>query len=399
MTGGVVNKFLFAGVLISVVGCSNTQLPNSASSESATSKFNQYSVSPSLGNNYGEIYYLIKDGDTWKVTQTRSLKDSSVEKLAINSNTHEIFLLANAPSLNEVSVAEKQRGPGSGNRWECFDGLGSNGYRADNQYSICSSNFAKGATGVGEAALGGLNLLFGTVKRMKAVDQEQILEVAKTSGLIELAEKKKQDAIAAAEKRQQDVLALSKKNEQERLDADKKAEEGDATAKYQRGLYYLGANSYNSEAEKWFVKAASSGSPDALYKLGQFQFNNYHNESEAERYWKKGALSGNVASQEALNRLTDERNRQAEIKREGQRQAKENADRVAKETQRIASFRKSIREGVESNCGPVIEVKANLVKISYAVANYGNEHWIKRDQVFPSEYGCRFYNGQYQSPQ
>ena len=64
----------------------------------------------------------------------------------------------------------------------------------------------------------------------------------------------------------------------------------------------------------------------------------------------------------------------------------------------FAAFRKTLNEGAETNCGPAIEVKAKLVKVAFAVANYGNEHWIRRDEIFPSGYSCRFVNGQYQPP-
>lgn len=89
----------------------------------------------------------------------------------------------------------------------------------------------------------------------------------------------------------------------------------------------------------------------------------------------------------------------AERKREEAKLAKEESIRKAAERQQLASFRKVLKEGDETNCGPVIQIKSKLVQISFAVSNYGNEHWIRRDMIFPSGYGCRFINGQYQSPQ
>ena len=65
----------------------------------------------------------------------------------------------------------------------------------------------------------------------------------------------------------------------------------------------------------------------------------------------------------------------------------------------LNSFRNSLAAGSETNCGPVIEVKGDLLKISHAVAEYGNEHWIRRYQLFPPSYGCRFHRGEYQPPQ
>lgn len=63
---------------------------------------------------------------------------------------------------------------------------------------------------------------------------------------------------------------------------------------------------------------------------------------------------------------------------------------------KIVVFRKSLKEGDDTNCGPIIEVKGKLIKVAFAVANYGNEHWIKRDQILSPDYVCRFVNGQYQ---
>lgn len=80
--------------------------------------------------------------------------------------------------------------------------------------------------------------------------------------------------------------------------------------------------------------------------------------------------------------------------------ARKKSEEVKKATEhrQLSSFRKSLRDGDETNCGPIIEVKGKLVKISFPVANYGNEHWIHRDEILPAGYGCHFVNGQYQSP-
>jgi hypothetical protein len=68
-----------------------------------------------------------------------------------------------------------------------------------------------------------------------------------------------------------------------------------------------------------------------------------------------------------------------------------------KEKKQLDLFRKSLRQDDETNCGPVIEIRGRLVKIAYPVENYGNEHWVRRDEILPPGYACRFVNGQYQS--
>lgn len=59
----------------------------------------------------------------------------------------------------------------------------------------------------------------------------------------------------------------------------------------------------------------------------------------------------------------------------------------------FAAFRKSLREGDDTNCGSVIEIKGKLIKVAFAVANYGNEHWVKREVILPPNYYCHYLNG------
>jgi len=75
----------------------------------------------------------------------------------------------------------------------------------------------------------------------------------------------------------------------------------------------------------------------------------------------------------------------------------EEAKQRKEQQELITNWRKRLTEGEETNCGPVVEVKGKLVKVAFAVANYGNEHWIRRDQILPTSYDCRFINGQYQA--
>lgn len=113
--------------------------------------------------------------------------------------------------------------------------------------------------------------------------------------------------------------------------------------------------------------------------------------------WKGGFIDPQgqwVISPEALSKSMEEYVALAE-----QKEAEQRAQDRAKKQKEITAFRKTLNEGAESNCGPIIEVKNKLVKVAFAVANYGNEHWIRRDEIYPSGYGCRFVNGQYQPPQ
>jgi hypothetical protein len=161
------------------------------------SKFH-YSVSPAIGvKEQTKNYYLIRSGETWSVSRSGDLSQDTVERVAVSLSTGVIYLDTKGPS--RVSVGERERGPGRDNKWECFQGviLNGSGFRTASDYSICSSNLAKNVTTPGEAAIGSLNLLFGSVRRFMAVDQEQILAIAETSGLIDMIEQDRQAATGA----------------------------------------------------------------------------------------------------------------------------------------------------------------------------------------------------------
>lgn len=81
----------------------------------------------------------------------------------------------------------------------------------------------------------------------------------------------------------------------------------------------------------------------------------------------------------ALKKERDDRSSQAKIVQE----------RIAK----VDQFRRSLKLGSETNCGPVVEIKDSLIKVYFPVSNYGNEHWLRREALFPNSYGCRFLNG------
>ena len=69
-----------------------------------------------------------------------------------------------------------------------------------------------------------------------------------------------------------------------------------------------------------------------------------------------------------------------------------------KEEHQLSLFRKYVKEGSDTNCGAVIKAKPAMVNVNFPVKDYGNERWIKRSQIFPQDYECRFINGIYQIP-
>lgn len=67
-------------------------------------------------------------------------------------------------------------------------------------------------------------------------------------------------------------------------------------------------------------------------------------------------------------------------------------------TKNIEKFRQTLKAGAETNCGKIIEMKKSAVKVHFPVKNYGDEHWIDFDKVFPKGHGCRFVKGKYIAP-
>ncbi|MDP1624553.1 MAG: hypothetical protein Q8L64_02170, partial [bacterium] len=96
----------------------------------------------------------------------------------------------------------------------------------------------------------------------------------------------------------------------------------------------------------------------------------------------------------------EDKRKEAQAKaEEEQRQYEEEQQRQQRQRMaQVEAFRRSIRIETETNCGPVLEIKGGLVKIYSPVANYGNEHWVRKELLFPPQYTCRFLNGSYQPP-
>ncbi|TAK97211.1 MAG: hypothetical protein EPO09_04590 [Aquabacterium sp.] len=87
----------------------------------------------------------------------------------------------------------------------------------------------------------------------------------------------------------------------------------------------------------------------------------------------------------------------AEAEAARRRDIQERKERAALE--RVATaFRKTLRFGAHTNCGPVLEVRPPLVKVASPVSGYGNEHWLEIASVYPEGHGCQFVNGHYVPP-
>ena len=72
---------------------------------------------------------------------------------------------------------------------------------------------------------------------------------------------------------------------------------------------------------------------------------------------------------------------------------------MAAEHDMVLEFQRALEIGSETNCGPVLEIKGDLLKVYFPVRGYGNEHWVRKGRLFPAYYGCRFVNGGYEPPE
>jgi len=105
---------------------------------------------------------------------------------------------------------------------------------------------------------------------------------------------------------------------------------------------------------------------------------------------------------EEKQRLAAEQLRLAEEQRQAEQERK---DELIRKEQRKKSdlalniFRKKIKIGTETNCGPVIEIRSPMIKIAFTLPQYGAERWIRLSTVWPPNYGCRLLNGVYVPPE
>jgi hypothetical protein len=109
---------------------------------------------------------------------------------------------------------------------------------------------------------------------------------------------------------------------------------------------------------------------------------------------KAKELLESTLAKEAIRQMQVQAQVQAERNREIER---ERAERLEKEKM-VKQFQKSIMVESKTNCGPVIEIKGNLIKVYSPVSGFGNEHWLSRDSLFPVTYSCNWRNGVYAGP-
>ena len=86
-----------------------------------------------------------------------------------------------------------------------------------------------------------------------------------------------------------------------------------------------------------------------------------------------------------------------QLERENHSLAKKEESSIQQQAQKIESFRKTLKVGMQTNCGTVIELDASKAKIKFD-AQSETLQWIERRKIFPKGEGCRIVKGKYIAP-
>jgi hypothetical protein len=109
-------------------------------------------------------------------------------------------------------------------------------------------------------------------------------------------------------------------------------------------------------------------------------------------------LAERLARERAIEAERQARERAIEAERQAIAQASRQKEAEAERKHRqqaVVQFRKGLKEGDDTFCGPVIEIKSKLVRIAVRVqlTGFAAEQWLKLDEVYMPDQGCRNTNG------
>lgn len=296
-------------------------------------------------------WLLQKDsGGHWSITQQASKREETVESVLVDWDRRTVYLNV-APSTTPLGVK-------SG--WspdECSFGLLGNmkdertGQERSNDrkkvgLTVCNSAFTASSTkGVVGGVIGVLSLAYGSRVTQMAVKTDELSAAIKESGLLA-------------------------------------AVEAEQLTNYRRSF----SNARTSGDWNKFIRTYSRYDPDQLLTQAAENRDRAKFEEDAQREERNQRREAEETQRKEAQAKADEEKRQYEEQQRRQRMAQ------------VEAFRRSIRIETETNCGPVLEIKGALVKIYFPVANYGNEHWVRKELLFPPQWECRFFNGGYQPP-
>jgi len=326
---------------------------------------------------YKETVYLRRVDGRWSVVNISDKSEliSNGEIEAIDFYPHSsLFKIA---FTNTCAV---DKGDTSENQCTCVGGVLGLLPRSKSGYTLCESSFKTPSKSSGAIALSilqsGLAALYGSTSIINETDTDAVSQALTEADVlgklnskyygIYLSDFSKMDSIDAASNF---ILKYKGKYDPDELVAKAEAigvELRESAVKKSRLLAYREA----------FAKSISSSD----YK----KFIEKYQNDDPEGFIPQARKNMKIAeADEVIKRKEESVRQEAQRKEEAAKQAK------------LEAWRKNIREGDETNCGPVLEVKKTMVKIYFPVQNYGNEHWIRTDKIKPPLEGCRFVNGQY----
>lgn len=109
-------------------------------------------------------------------------------------------------------------------------------------------------------------------------------------------------------------------------------------------------------------------------------------------------LAERRARERAIEAERQARERAIEAEREATAQAARQKEAEAERKRRqqaLVQFRKGLKEGDDTFCGPVIEIKSKMVRIAVRaqLSGFAAEQWLKLDEVYMPDQGCINTNG------
>lgn len=370
------------------------------------------------GNDYCEDIYIQKTGGLWNVANAsdESLKDDSYEKLrgCIGFLGREPNTTINAVifsvATKDICETERRCEVNSNNKLAtgCHQIFMKDFYKQSSPrskgYFSCNSNFA------GRRMLGGFDF--------DAPIKTEALISALESDSIKAA------AASIAQSRYSKLLARALQsyssdcgNCSDELDAIKflffHFSRATSAADLETAAFNYLAITGQRQVPNWMTSHLAAGTVEILSNKNEQEWRRKY-AAQVQKIFDKKALQTFIQKYETPdpnnwgrvdfdNLVPQMRQRldkllaqeQAEANEKTRKQA-ETAERNRQaETKRIAEWRKSLQLGADTFCGPVIEMRAPMVKIAVRVQlqGFASEMWLKFGEVFPPEYGCRNTNG------
>ncbi|MBV8659391.1 MAG: hypothetical protein JO142_16335 [Burkholderiales bacterium] len=309
-----------------------------------------FAISNRLGNiqRPGEQVYLVKAEDgRWRYARAADTKLDGVERIRVDYSANLPMVYLDAPSFmpngDLVQMNPKLSDVYSACSREAKRAVEQT--RANGFYSTCNSSFTKTKTGLSVIA----NLLeapavisAGTTARLIGINRDEMQKAVAESGVIDGL---RGDLAADAARQTHD----------EYLAAFRNAKTSDQLT--------MAINQYANNDPDNLI-------PEATQRRDQLKAA----EELAAQKKIQAAAADYVAALERAKKV----------------------DEAARAM--VTHFRQTLRVGARTNCGPVVEMRGDLMRVYLPVRDYGNDHWIDRSDLFPSGWGCRFVNGNYVPP-